>query len=186
MAKKKPTFGQSKVSPKGVIFFADVDTPMTQEKHPKAQYPSNRFDVTIGVPKDTDLSEHRSECEKVAEEAFGTTEGIAMPFADGDKKSMDTMKGMWILRAKMKPNPEDPNKKPGVVSDIKVEGTDKYEKISESSIQAGMWGHLHFTPMSYEAGATKGVTLLLKNLQVLTQEEYEPLGPSSDNPQDVF
>lgn len=172
MAKQQEnSFGQSKVTPKGVVFFVDVDTPNTAEKHPQNQYPSDKFDVTIGVPKDTSLSELQAECEKVAMDAFGTTD-VDLPFANGDEKSMASMKGYTVIRAKC-------NQRPGVVNQDK-------ERILENEIDPGMWTKMHVTPMSYMSGRNKGVTFILKNIQVFLNDEYTSLSGGAQKAEEVF
>ena len=156
------TFGNPVVTPKGKLFFFDFDTPNTVEKHPNNQYPSDKFDVTLGLPKTADLKVIKAECDKVAKQAFGTTDGIDMPFANGDEKTMDSMKGHIIIRAKS-------TKRAGLVDETK-------QRITEAECVAGMWAKIQVTPMSYISGKTKGVTLLLKNAQVLVNAPYESLG----------
>jgi len=155
-------FGNPVVTSKGKLFFFDFDTPNTVEKHPKNQYPSDKYDVTLGLPKTADLSKLKSECEKVAKEAFGTVDGIEMPFANGDEKTMESMKGHIIIRAKS-------TKRPGLIDETK-------QRITEDECDAGMWAKIHVTPMTYLSGKTKGVTLLLKNAQVLVNSAYDSLG----------
>jgi len=155
-------FGNPVVTPKGKLFFFDFDTPNTVEKHPKNQYPSDKYDVTLGLPKTADLSKLKAECEKVAKEAFGTVDGIEMPFANGDEKTMESMKGHIIIRAKS-------TKRAGLIDETK-------QRITEDECDAGMWAKIQVTPMTYQSGKTKGVTLLLKNAQVLVNAPYDSLG----------
>lgn len=155
-------FGNATLTPKGVLFFFDFDSPNTVEKHPKNQYPSNKYDVTIGYPETANLKALKSECDKVAKEAFGTTDGIDMPFTAGEEKGMDSMAGFIVSRAKS-------TKRPGVVDGSR-------SQITENEIEAGMWSRLQVTPMSYKSGKSKGVTLLLKNAQVYTDLEFNALG----------
>lgn len=164
MANSENVFGDKVVTPKGRFFFYDIDTPNTQEKHPKNKYPSDKFDVTLGFPKDTDLSKLKAACDKVAMQAFKTKE-VDMPFANGDEKSMDSMKGQIILRAKC-------SKRPGLVDGSK-------DRITEAEMDAGMWGRISVTPMSYTSGRTKGISLILKNVQALTELDYDSLGGGS-------
>lgn len=154
-------FGAETNSPKGVLFFFDLDTPNTQVKHPKNQYPSDKFDVTIGFPKTADLSKMKAACDKVAMEAFKTTDGIDMPFSNGDDKSMSSMKGYIVARAKS-------SKRPGL-----LDGNNA--RTTENEVKAGMWGKIQVTPMSYISGKTKGVTFVLKNVKVFTDLEYKAL-----------
>lgn len=158
-------FGNKVVTPKGKFFFYDVDTPNTAEKHPKNQYPSDKYDVTMGFPKTADLSKIKAECEAVAKEAFGSLDGVDLPFANGDEKSMDSMKGYIILRAKC-------SKRPGLIDGSK-------ERITENELDAGMWGRMSLTPMSYISGKSKGISFILKNVQALTDLEYDKLGGGS-------
>ena len=162
MANTDNVFGTPVVTPRGRFFFADVDTPNTQSKNPKNLYPSERFDVTMGFQKDADLTALKAECVKVATAAFKTSEGIEMPFANGDEKSLDSMKGQIIIRAKSQ-------KRPGLVDG-------KKGRITEADIVMGMWGRIQITPFSYQSGKTKGVTFNLKNVQVFTDSPFEPIG----------
>lgn len=162
MAKQENVFGQKTVTPKGKLFFFDIDSPNTVEKHPKNQYPSDKFDVTLGFPKTTDLTKLSKACAAVAKEAFGTVENVDLPFANGDEKSLDSMKGHTVIRAKS-------SKRPGLVSAAK-------ERLVEDELDAGMWARMSVTPMSYTSGRSKGVTLILKNVQAFTELEYTSLG----------
>ena len=155
-------FGNPVVTPKGILYFGDFDTMNTAEKHPNNKYPSDRFDLTMGFTPETDLSELKAECDKVAKEAFKTTEGVDMPFANGDEKSMSSMAGKIIVRAKS-------TKRPGLVDETRT-------RITEDATQPGMNVRAQLAPMSYISGKTKGVTLLLKNVQAFTNEEFESLG----------
>ena len=155
-------FGKATVTPKGKLFFYDFDSPNTVEKHPKNKYPSDKFDVTLGFPTTADLTKLKAECAEVAKQAFKTTEGVEMPFADGDEKGMASMAGQIVIRAKS-------SKRPGLVDTQK-------EIISEDECDAGMWARLQVTPMSYISGKTKGVTFLLKNAQVFVDQSYDSLG----------
>jgi hypothetical protein len=165
MADQDNVFGDKVVTPKGIFFFFDVDTVNSQEKHPKNKYPSDKFDVTLGLEQTADLSKLKSECDKVANQAFKTTEGVDMPFANGDEKSLSSMKGYIIIRAKCA-------KRPGLVDGSKT-------RITEGEMQPGMWGRISVTPMSYKSGKSKGVSLVLKNVQALTDLEYSNLGGGS-------
>jgi hypothetical protein len=169
MAQADNIFGPAVVTPRGKLFFFDFDTPNTQAKHPKNRFPSDAFDVTLGFPKDTDLSELKKVCESVANQAFQTLDGIDLPFANGDEKSMDSMTGYIVIRAKCK-------KRPGLVDGKKA-------RITEGGCDAGMWARIQVTPMSYTSGKSKGVTLILKNAQVLTDTPYDSLsgGASAEN-----
>lgn len=158
-------FGNKVVTPKGKLIFFDVDTPNTKEKNPKNKYPSDKYDVTLGLPKDSDMTKLISECEKTAKEAFKTDEGVDMPWSNGDDKSMSSMKGLIIVRAKCK-------KRPGLIDGSR-------ERVTEAELDAGMWGRISVTPMSYKSGRNKGVTLILKNVQALTDLEYEKFGGGS-------
>jgi hypothetical protein len=171
MAAQDNVFGQATVTPKGKLSFFDIDTPNTAVKHPKNQYPSDKFDITLMIPKDTDLSALKAECDKVATQAFKTVDGVDMPFANGDEKAMDSMKGHIILRAKS-------SKRPGCIDGSKA-------RITEEEVRAGMWAKMQVTPMSYLSGKTKGVTLLLKNVQVLTSQPYDSLEGGA-KAEDVF
>lgn len=161
MAQSENVFGNAVVTPKGILFFFDFDSPNTAEKHPNNKYPSDKYDVTLGFPKDADLSALKAECERVAKQAFGTAT-FELPFSNGDEKSMDSMHGKTVVRAKC-------SKRPGLVDG-------KKQRIVEDECVAGMWAKIQVTPMSYVSGKTKGVTLLLKNAQVLTSTPYTSLG----------
>lgn len=160
--KVENTFGPAILTPKGKLFFFDLDTPNTVEKHPNNLYPSDRYDITMGFEKSVDLSALKAACTDVAVKAFGSADGIAMPFANGDEKSSTSMHGHIIIRAKS-------TKRPGLVDTQR-------QRICEEEVRAGMFGRLQLTPMSYVSGRDKSVTLLLKNTQVFVDQEYEALG----------
>jgi len=117
-------FGPAVVTPKGKLFFFDFDTPNTQAKHPKNLYPSDKYDVTLGFTSDTDLAGLQKACSDVAVQAFGSADGVDLPFANGDEKAMDSMKGHTIIRAKS-------GKRPGLVDG-------KKGRITEEECDAGM------------------------------------------------
>lgn len=154
-------FGDKIITPKGRLYYFDIDTPNTKDKHPNNLYPSDKFDVTIGFKNGVDLSDAIEKCNAVAVESFGSTDGVAMPFHNGDEKSQDNMKGYIIARAKC-------SKRPGCVDENK-------EQLTEGEIDGGMFGRLSVTPMTYKSGVNKGVTLVLKNIQVYTNLEYDSL-----------
>lgn len=170
--KSENVFGKGVVLPKGVMYYFDLDSPNTQEKRPNVRYASNKYDITVGIPKNIDLSEIKTECDEVAQKAFGTTD-VDMPFANGDEKSQSNMAGKIIIRAKS-------SKRPNIVS------SDKTVPITEAECDAGMWARVYVTPMSYLAGRNKGVTLLLKSVQVLENMDYDPIGGGDVSPEDIF
>ena len=161
-------FGPKQVTPEGTLFFYDVDSPNTKEKHPNNQYPSDKFEATLGFPKEEDLEALKEACVKVGKEAFPDLEAsdLDFPFADGDEKSLDSMHGNIVIKAKCK-------KKPKCVDGNKRD-------LTESDIDAGMSARMAITPMSYKSGRNKGVTFILKALQVNTQKPYTSLSGDSD------
>jgi len=167
MADFNNVFGSETVTPRGRLVFFDFVTPNTAAKHPNNKFPSDRHDVTLIIPKDTDLGKLSEECKRVAKEAFKTTEGIELPFADGDEKSMSCMSGHIVIRAKSK-------KQPILVDDNKT------KLSSEDDIRGGMQSRLIVTPFSYTSGRTKGVTLLLKKAQVFLNAPYDPIGGGAE------
>jgi len=163
MADFDNVFGVETVTPRGNLVFFDFITPNTQAKHTQNKFPSDRFDVTLIIKKDVDMSKLLAECKKVATQAFGSDEGVEMPFANGDEKSMACMKDHVVIRAKSK-------KQPGFVDDSRTKvGT-------EDDIKGGMQARLIVTPFSYKSGRTKGVTLLFKKVQVYFNAPFEPIG----------
>ena len=167
MAEFNNVFGSETVTPRGKLVFFDFITENTQAKHPQNRFPSDRFDVTLIIPKATDLGKLKEECERVAKEAFKTTEGIELPFADGNEKSMTCMADHIVIRAKSK-------KQPILVDDNKT------KMGSEDEIRGGMQARLIVTPFSYTSGRTKGVTLLLKKAQVFLNAPYDPIGGGAE------
>jgi len=163
MADFENVFGNQVATPFGRFVFFDLESENTQAKHPLNKYPSDRFDVTLIFEKGADFSALRAECERVAQQAFKKVEGIEMPFANGDEKSMDCMKGHIVVRAKSK-------KKPGLVDEHKS------RMNSEEEMRSGMWGRIIVSPFSYTSGRTKGVTLLLKKAQVCLDRPYDVIG----------
>lgn len=154
-------FGKEVLLPKGVIAYRDVDSPNTAAKNVNNKYPSDKYDITLIYDKSTDFSEAKDECLRIAQQKFGTKEGVDLPFANGDEREQALFKGKFIVRAKS-------SKRPGVVNG-------SCEQITEPEITPGMKGRIHVSPMTYKSGKTKGVTFILRNVQVFTNEEFEPL-----------
>lgn len=117
-----------------------------------------KYEVTLLIPKSTDLSGLRKAMESIAKQAFGT-KFVSLeklkhpPIRDGDEKGADDPAyGHWVIRAKS-------GKRPMVV------GPDRSLIEDKEQIYGGAFGRLNVTPASYALPTSWGVTLYLNAVQ---------------------
>lgn len=173
MAPKKheTVFGEKITTPKGRLSY-----PYLLEKNSGGQYPSDKYEATLLIPKSADMSKLKAAVLAVAKQAFGKvmveSDFSDWPIRDGDQKDDETFKGHWCIRAKSK-------NKPGIV------GPDVQPLADvEGSIYGGAHARLSLKPFSYMQGGKPGVTFGLQNVQWLGHGEK--FGGGGSNPQDDF
>jgi hypothetical protein len=166
------------------VYSEKITTPIGRFSYPSVFQKSKgmdgaegKYEVTLLIPKSTDISSLRKELETVAKEAFGTKfqslEKLKNPpVRDGDEKDPgDPARGHWIIRAKS-------SRRPGVV------GPDKLPIDEEQEIYGGCYGRLNVTVGSYSMTGNWGVTLFLNAVQ--KAKDGERFGGSGGSAEDAF
>lgn len=153
----KRVYGSRITTPIGRIsypFIFEKATPLDPSKEPK-------YEVTLYIPKNEDLSILRSAIETCGRDAFGTKwpgqDRLKHPtIRCGDEENMKKpghpAAGHWIIRART-------NSKPMI-----VDGARK-EIVHKDSVYGGCHGRLNVTPASYNMAGSWGVALLLNAVQ---------------------
>lgn len=163
--KSENVFGQRMISPLGRFSYPHV---FERAKNLSDPSKDGKFEVTLLIPKRTDISALKAAVEKVGQEAFGAKwkgqDRLTHPvIKDGDEKDDPICAGHWVIRAKS-------NKKPGVV------GPDRNPIEDKDEVYGGCWGRISVTPGSYTQLGNWGVTLYLNNVQKVRDDE--PFGGS--------
>jgi hypothetical protein len=162
MAAKKSenVYGDRLISPLGRFSY-----PYVFERAKNLNDPSKegKFEVTLLIPKKTDISALIAAVEKVGAQAFGAKwkgqdKQTHPTIRDGDEKDDEYSKGHWVIRAKT-------TKRPGVVDAQKRPIEDKDE------VYGGCWGRISVVPGSYQQLGNWGVTLYLNNVQKVRDDE---------------
>ena len=173
MAQGKNVYSKSFTTPLGRFSY-----PSVFQKSKGMDGAEGKYEVTLLIPKTTDVTALRKEMETIAREAFGTKfqslEKLKNPpLRDGDDKDPgDPARGHWIIRAKS-------SRRPGVV------GPDGKVPIeSEEEIYGGCWGRLNVTVGSYSMTGNWGVTLFLNAVQ--KAKDGERFGGSGVSAEDAF
>ena len=144
-----------------------------------------KYEVTLLIPKTTDIADLKKRLEEVGKEAFGAAwKGVEKQknptIRDGDEianekkaegKDGETFRGNWVVRPRT-------SRRPGVV------GPDKRPIEDEEQIYGGCWGRLNVTPGSYNTSGNKGVTLYLNAVQ--KAKDDEAFGGGRVDPDSVF
>lgn len=170
--KSENVFGKRVKTPLGRFSYPSVFTRAKSLEEGK----EGKYEVTLLIPKKTDISELESAINAVGKEAFGEKwKGIDRQthptIRDGDEKDDPIYHGHWVLRAKS-------NKRPGVI------GPDRQPIEDKDEIYGGAWGRISVTPGSYKQLGNWGVTLYLGNVQKVRDDE--PFGGSGVKAEDEF
>jgi len=169
---KKDVYGEKVTSPKGRVSF-----PHVYEKNTSGKYPSDKYELTLLFPKNTDMSLLEQALMKVAKEAHGSkikslADLVHNPIRDGDEKdNLGGYAGHWYIKAKS-------SLKPGII------GPDKQPLHDPEQFYPGCWARMSLVPGSYEQGGKPGVTFYLQNIQWLGHGER--FGGGGGNPQNDF
>jgi hypothetical protein len=152
MAKHEAKFGKPVATPKGIISF-----PHLVEKETTGEYPSNKYKVTLLMPKDADFTKLRESAQAVLDEAFPGKGlklkdlGEQQPFRNGDNKDVDGYAGKVFLICKT-------GKKPLCVDRNK-------QTIDNGDVTYGDEARLVVKACSYVLSGKPGVTFLLDTVQ---------------------
>ncbi len=145
-----------------------------------------KFELTLLIPKSTDLTDLRARLDKVGKEAFGDLwKGVDKQknptIRDGDEyaddkkaegKDGEVYRGHWFIKART-------SKRPGVV------GPDKTPLgESDDSFYGGCYARMNVTPGSYSTNGNRGVTLYLNAVQKV--KDGERFGGGGVDPDAVF
>lgn len=175
MATKKheTVVGGTVTTTKGRLSF-----PHLLSKHTEGEYPSNKYETTLLIPKSTDISKLEKAVMDVAQKAFpGKITKLSdlahNPIGDGDEKDLDGYKGHWTIRAKSKYPPQivGPDVQPLTLAD------------PSEAIYGGAYAKISMKPLSFVQAGKPGVTWQLQNVQWLGHGDRFGGGgssPSSD------
>jgi hypothetical protein len=153
MAAGKSVYSDKIITPMGRFSY-----PSVFEKSKGMDGAEGKYEVTLLIPKTTDISALKKELEKVAKEAFGpkfiSLEKLKNPpLRDGDEKEPgDPANGHWIIRAKS-------SRRPLVV------GPDRLAIDDPEEIYGGCYGRLNVVIGSYTMTGNWGVTFFLNAVQ---------------------
>lgn len=165
----KPAFGEKLITPKGRLSF-----PHLLEKNSGGQYSSDKYEVTLLIPKDADIKPLQKAALDVARKSWGekvkSLKDIEHPFRDGDEKEFDGYAGHWYIKPRSK-------NRPGIV-DAKRQRVEDDEEV-----YGGRFAKLSVVPFTYLQAGRMGVSFQLQNVQLL--EGGERFGKRS-NPEDDF
>jgi len=146
-----------------------------------------KYEVTLLIPKKSDISALKDAIDKVGKEAFGKKwdgdanspkprikdgDALAARLEREDKpKAAAVYRGHWVVRTQS-------GKRPGVV------GPDRQPIEDKDEVYGGCWGRLSVTPGSYTQLGNWGVTLYLNNVQKVRDDE--PFGGDGIKAEDEF
>lgn len=173
MPKQKRVYGQKLWTPKGRLAFPFLLQPDSRQGGEPKFKCSIIFDPKDEAVK-AELKKMKAECQKVAQEAFGKTEGVKMPFRNGNEKAdkYEGYKDMIFISAST-------TRRPGVV------GPNPKDHITlAADIYGGCYVRATLVPASYVMAGSPGVSFYLNNVQKLA--DGEPFGGTNSAPEDDF
>lgn len=147
-----------------------------------------RYEATLLIPKETDISQLKQAVEKVGQEAFGAkwkgVEKLKNPtIRDGDEMDNAQTRGHWVIKASTKDRPlvVGPDKRP-------------IDEDTEKGVYGGCWARYNVTPASYDVSGSWGVTFYLNAVQKakdgerfggqgVSEDVFEAFEDSNPNPQ---
>lgn len=170
--KKKGIYSERLFTPIGRVSYPHVfERPPTGEDGKERKY-----EISLLIPKKSDISELLAAVEKVGKEAFGAKwkghDRQTYPTVkDGDEKDDPRYHGHWVVKAKT-------DRRPGVV--------DRNGKAIEEKedLYGGCWARASLKFGSYETLGNWGVTAYLNNVQKVRDDE--PFGGDSVRAEDEF
>lgn len=167
--------GKPVVTPKARMSYPHLFEPNTQ-----GEYPSNKYEVTLLIPKSANIEPLRAEVLKVAKEAFPgknlTMEQLAFsPIRDGDAEEKGgEYKGHWFLKAKS-------GRAPALLG---ADTRPLSPLTAKELVYGGAFCHVKVRPFSYVQAGRPGVTWSLEAVQVLPGGER--FGGGSGSASDGF
>lgn len=148
--------------------------PHLLEKNSGGEYPSDKYELTLLIPKSEDIKPLEAALLEVAKQAFpGKVNSLSdlshNPIGDGDAKELDGYKGCWIIKGKSK-------FRPGIV------GPDVQPLLDpQDAVYGGSYARMSLKPLSYLQAGRPGVTWALQNVQWLGHGERFGGGSRPEN-----
>ncbi len=161
---------QTIITPKGRLSY-----PHLLERNSGGSYPSDKYETTFLIEKTKDISEIQDACMSALNAKFpGKFKSLSTlkhpPLRDGDDE--EKYPGYWYLKAKTDYRPTIVGPNPKLTID------------DPELIYGGQNARLSLGIFTYDKAGSKGVSLNLKNVQILGGGES--FGGDSGNPQDQF
>lgn len=142
------------ISPKGRLSY-----PHLLERNTSGNYPSDKYETLLLIPKTTDISVLEFACQAVFDEMFAEEYDSFLdlknpPIRDGDEKGGD-YSGHWYIKAKS-------DNRPAIVGPDPKISVDNPELV-----YGGQWARLSLDVYGYKKPGNKGIAWGLKNVQIL-------------------
>lgn len=168
MANSNHVYGEVIGIPMTRLGWIQLNPPMEEDRYTEAF--SAKFLID---PNDTEtLNKIKVECDKVAQEAFGTVKGIAMPLHDATDVDDDSVTaGQFYINAKSWYKPTLADRKGAPVEDV-------------TTIYSGCYVQAVVKPQAYTAQGKRGVRLNL--VAIGFKKDGERLGGEPRDAQSVF
>lgn len=159
------------ITPKGRLSYPHLLTRNTE-----GNYPSDKYETLLLIPKTEDISVLVKACEAVLMDMFsdeyaGLDQLKNPPVRDGDEKGGEYA-GHWFIKAKSDNRPAIVGPNPKVVID------------SPELVYGGQNARLSLSVYGYKKPGNKGIAFGLKNVQILGGGE--PFGGGSGDPASQF
>lgn len=159
------------ITPKGRLSY-----PHLLERNTQGNYPSDKYETLLLIPKTSDISVLNEACNAVFKEMFSDelddpSELKHPPIKDGDEKGGEYA-GHWYIKAKS-------DNRPAIV------GANPKDTIdSPEMVYGGQWARLSLDVYGYKKPGNKGIAWGLKNVQILGGGE--PFGGGAGDPSTQF
>lgn len=159
------------ITPRGRLSY-----PHLLERNTGGNYPSDKYETLLLIPKGVDISELEAAATKAMTEMFDDEFDTIYdlknpPLRDGDEKGGE-YSGHWILKAKSDNRPAVVGLNPKVIID------------SPEEVYGGQWARLSLNVYAYKKPGNKGVAWGLKNVQIIGGGD--PFGGGAGKPEDQF
>ena len=166
-----PIIPSTIITPKGRLSY-----PHLLNRNTEGNYPSDKYETLLLIPKTENISVLIKACEAVLMEMFseeyaGLDQLKNPPVRDGDEKGGEYA-GHWFIKAKSDNRPAIVGPNPKVVID------------NPELVYGGQWARLSLSVYGYKKPGNKGIAFGLKNVQILGGGE--PFGSGAGNPADQF
>lgn len=159
------------ITPKGRLSY-----PHLLERNTGGNYPSDKYETLLLIPKSADISELEAAATKAMVDMFDDEYDSIYdlknpPLRDGDEKGGE-YSGHWVLKAKSDNRPAIVGPNPKVIID------------SPEEVYGGQWARLSLNVYAYKKPGNKGVAWGLKNVQIIGGGEA--FGGGAGRPEDQF